>query len=276
MKRKYAAMILGLTMALTSVNMAYAATDTTTEAAADETADSEDASATTDNSVESIEVYGEVTAVGEDSITINVGTLKEGQQPGDGEAPKDGEKPEDAKDAKDDSTDNAEDSKEDVDSTDESEDAAAEDTADTSDADNKDAQPDDSMGAPDGEAPSMLDLTGASQEIKVTDTTTYEKQAAPEKPEDGQAPQDGEKAEDGQAPEMKTEAIALTDIQVGDTIKVTLDADGNATAVVVMNAGVPEAKDGDAKGSDKKTADSKSDASETVSSDSTDSTTDTK
>ena len=215
MKRKYAAMILGLTMALTSVNMAYAATDTTTEAAVDETTDSEDASATTDNSVESTEVYGEVTAVGEDSITINVGTLKEGQQPGD------------------------------------------------------------SMDAPDGEAPSMLDLTGASQEIKVTDTTTYEKQAAPEKPEDGQVPQDDEKAEDtktadksddqkpedGQAPEMKTEAIALTDIQVGDTIKVTLDADGNATAVVVMNAGVPEAKDGDAKGSDKKDDASKDETS---------------
>ena len=267
MKRKYAAMILGLTMTLTSVNMAYAATDTTTEAAADETADSEDASATTDNSVESTEVYGEVTAVGEDSITINVGTLKEGQQPGD------------------------------------------------------------SMDAPDGEAPSMLDLTGASQEIKVTDTTTYEKQAAPEKTEDGQAPQDGEKPEDtdasdssdadskdekaddttdaentdetetdsadakaddtkaadksddqkpedGQAPEMKTEAIALTDIQVGDTIKVTLDADGNATAVVVMNAGAPEdVKDADTKAADKKdetfTEDSSADSS-----DSTDSTTD--
>ncbi len=48
MKRKYAAMILGLTMALTSVNMAYAASNTTTEAAAENTtADSEDASATT-------------------------------------------------------------------------------------------------------------------------------------------------------------------------------------------------------------------------------------
>lgn len=41
---------------------------------------------------------------------------------------------------------------------------------------------------------------------------------------------------------MKTEAIAFSDIKVGDTIKVTLDADGNATAVVVMNAGAPEAK----------------------------------
>lgn len=46
MKRKYAAMILGLTMALTSVNMAYAASDTTTEAAADTASDSED---TTEN-----------------------------------------------------------------------------------------------------------------------------------------------------------------------------------------------------------------------------------
>lgn len=38
MKRKYAAMVLGLTMALTSVNMAYAASDTaeTTEAAAED------------------------------------------------------------------------------------------------------------------------------------------------------------------------------------------------------------------------------------------------
>ena len=39
---------------------------------------------------------------------------------------------------------------------------------------------------------------------------------------------------------MKTETIALSDIQVGDVIKVTLDADGNATAVVVMNSGAPE------------------------------------
>ena len=244
MKRKYAAMILGLTMALTSANLAYAAdsSDTATEAAADTTSDAE----TTDDSTESTEVYGEVTEVGTDSITINVGTMKEGQ------APQDGEKP-------------------------------------------------------DGEAPSMLDLTGESQDIKVTDTTTYEKQAAPEKP-DGEAP-DGEKPEDakddnsdektdaddkdadstdteattddskadGQAPEMQTESIALTDIQVGDTIKVTLDADGNATAVVVMNAGAPEepgaqdGKDGDAKDADSKDAksDESSEASDAGSTDST-------
>ena len=74
-------------MALTSVNMAYAASDTaeTTEAAAeDESADSTD---TTTDEAEATEVYGEVTEVGEDSITINVGTPKEGQQP-DGQDPK--------------------------------------------------------------------------------------------------------------------------------------------------------------------------------------------
>ena len=249
MKRKYAAMVLGLTLALTSMNMAYAAdkdTDTaqTTEAATED----ENAAASADAADEtaSQEVYGEVTEVGEDSITINVGTMKEGQ------APQDGEKP-------------------------------------------------------DGEAPSMLDLTGESQDIKVTDTTTYEKHAAPEKT-DGEAP-DGEKPEDakddnsdektdaddkdadstdteattddskadGQAPEMQTESIALTDIQVGDTIKVTLDADGNATAVVVMNAGAPEepgaqdGKDGDAKDADSKDAksDESSEASDAGSTDST-------
>ena len=117
MKRKYAAMILGLTMALTSANLAYAAgsSDTATEAAADTTEEASDTTEaadgttsdaeTADDSTESTEVYGEVTEVGTDSITINVGKMKEGQ------APQDGEKP-------------------------------------------------------DGEAPSMLDLTGESQEIK--------------------------------------------------------------------------------------------------------------
>lgn len=196
MKRKYAAMILGLTMALTSVNMAYAASDTTTEAAADTATDTEDT--TTSDSAETTEVYGEVTEVGEDSITINVGTMKEGQQPGDGQAPQDGEKPDDAKEASDSA---------DTDSKDEN-------TEDKSDADTTDQTEDDSSDAK-------------------TDDTKADDKSGDQKPADGQAP------------EMKTEAIALTDIQVGDTIKVTLDADGNATAVVVMNAGAPEAKDGE-------------------------------
>lgn len=62
---------------------------------------------------------------------------------------------------------------------------------------------------------------------------------------------------------MKTETIALSDIQVGDVIKVTLDADGNATVVVVMNSGAPE-----------KPEDTKEDPSKDDSKDSSDSTED--
>lgn len=48
MKRKYAAMILGLTLALTSANLAYAAgsSDTATEAAADTTEEASDTGST--------------------------------------------------------------------------------------------------------------------------------------------------------------------------------------------------------------------------------------
>ena len=76
---------------------------------------------------------------------------------------------------------------------------------------------------------------------------------------------------------MQTESIVLADIKAGDTIKVTLDADGNATAVVVMNAGAPEepgaqdGKDGDAQDADSKAAktDESSEASDADSTDST-------
>lgn len=91
MKRKYAAMVLGLTLALTSMNVAYAAEkDTTTATEAADTEDTETADTSTDETA-SDEVYGEVTEVGEDSITIDVGTLKEGQQPGGDQKPGDGE-----------------------------------------------------------------------------------------------------------------------------------------------------------------------------------------
>ena len=66
--------------------------------------------------------------------------------------------------------------------------------------------------------------------------------------------------DDAKAPEMKTEAIAFSDLKAGDTIKVTLDKDGNAAAVVVMSAGAPEAKDEAAQTEDKKDDASKDDS----------------
>lgn len=282
MKRKYAAMVLGLTLALTSMNVPYAATDTTSATeAAEDTTDTEDA-ATTDETA-SDEVYGEVTEVSEDSITINVGTLKETQAPGEGQEPKDEKADADAKDEK----------------TDDSKDDA--DAGDEKTADDKGEAP------AEGEAPSMLDLTGDSQTITVSDSTTYEKEAAPEKPEETPAADakdekaddskddadakdekaddgkdesadaenestdsetadstdatDDTKPEDAQAPEMKAESIAFSDIKVGDVIKVTLDADGNATAVVVINSGAPE-KSEDAK-DDSEDSDKEKDSADT-------------
>ena len=73
MKRRYAAMILGLTLALTSVNLVCAADDAateTTDTASDSTSSDTDASndtaettGTADAATEEDEIYGEVTAV---------------------------------------------------------------------------------------------------------------------------------------------------------------------------------------------------------------------
>ena len=87
------------------------------------------------------------------------------------------------------------------------------------------------QGEENGEAPSMLDLTGEEQEITVTDSTVITKQSmgggqgapggeAPEKP-DGEAP-DGQGAPDGTG---QTEEITLDDIKEGDVVAITLDDD---------------------------------------------------
>ena len=124
----------------------------------------------------------------------------------------------------------------------------------------------DGQGAPDGEAPSMLDLTGEEQEITVTDSTVITKQSmgggqgapggeapekpdgeasdsdntdseAPEKPE-GEAPDGNGQAPDGQgAPDGagQTEEITLDDIKEGDVVAITLDDDGNAATITVQS-----------------------------------------
>ena len=106
---------------------------------------------------------------------------------------------------------------------------------------------------PDGEAPSVLDLTGEEQEITVTDSTVITKQSmgdgqgtpggeAPEKPDgdNGEAPEkpDGEASDgNGQAPDGtgQTEEITLDDIKEGDVVAITLDDDGNAATITVQS-----------------------------------------
>ena len=202
MKYKHLAMLMGVMITATSVGStatAFAADSKTesTQDADDTTEDTAEASdEKADDSKEETnenEILGEVKSVEDGKITIAVGTRKEMSQPG--EQPQGGENSEapekpDGDDAKADGdakgSKDADSEKTDDASTDESSDTdeETEDTESTDDAsaDNTDKgeAPDgngDGQGAPDGEAPSMLDLTGEEQEITVTDSTVITKQS---------------------------------------------------------------------------------------------------
>lgn len=280
MKYKHLAMIMGVMITATSVGstatvFAEESKTESTQDAGDTTENTAEASdAKTDDSKEETnenEILGEVKSVEDGKITIAVGTRKEMGQPGEqpqggenGEAP---EKPEGddskADGAEETDSEATEDTSEDK-TTDAEENAETTDGEDETSADNtdKDEVPDgngDGQGAPDGEAPSMLDLTGEEQEITVTDSTVITKQTmgggqgapggealekpdgessdsdntdseAPEKPE-GEAP-DGQGAPDGAG---QTEEITLDDIKEGDVVAITLDDDGNAATITVQS-----------------------------------------
>ena len=264
MKYKHLAMLMGVMITATSVGstatvFAEESKTESTQDAGDTTEDTAEASdAKTDDSKEETtdedaekknddteqtkenEILGEVKSVEDGKITIAVGTRKEMSQPG--EQPQGGENSEapeklDGDDAKADGdakgSKDADSEKTDDASTDESSDTdeETEDTESTDDAsaDNTDKgeAPDgngDGQGAPDGEAPSMLDLTGEEQEITVTDSTVITKQSmgggqgapggeAPEKPDgdNGETPEkpDGDNADDNA--DAKSEDTENTD-----------------------------------------------------------------
>ena len=158
MKHKHLAMIMGVMITATSVGSAVTAfaADSKTESTQDAGDTTEDTAEASDTE-ESNEILGEVKSVEDGKITIAVGTREEMGQPGEqpqggenGEAP---EKP-DEDDAK--------------------EGGDAKDTESTGET------PDDKTDkgeAPDGEAPSMLNLTGEEQEVTVTDNTVITKQS---------------------------------------------------------------------------------------------------
>lgn len=255
MKRKYVAVLMGIMVATTSVPTMVYAEDSKTEAAADAvdtTDESVEADASGESSDESQEnqesqenvVLGEVksVSVSDSEITIAVGTMKEMGQPGD-DGQNGGEPNSQGGEAPSDQDGEAPEKPE---------------------GDNQD-----------GEAPSMLDLTGEEQTITITADTVITKQAggmqpggdgqnggAPEKPEgDGQSSdssdgasdsqdaaddnqesentdsQDGEEPEkpDGNGQSAEAEEISLSDIQEGDIVSITLDEDGNAASITVMS-----------------------------------------
>ena len=250
MKYKHLAMIMGVMITATSVGStatAFAAdskTESTKEAGdtAEDTTDSSDENTDKDSKKETDEneILGEVKSVADGKITIAVGTRKEMEQPGEApEKPEDGDaKPENGKES-DDGTDESADVDEtaneaakDTETKDKTSDTK-EDTAENLDKDSVK----DNQGAPDGEAPSMLDLTGEEQEITVTDSTIITKQTmdggqgAP----DGNAPEkpDGEATDESGA--CQSEEITLDDIKEGDIVSITLDDDGNAATITVQS-----------------------------------------
>lgn len=274
MKKKYLAAILGIMMATASVTACGAATtetttntaessdnkgteDTTAESA--ESTDDSDSSADADkeDSDEEDVTYGEVKSVEDGKITIAVGTMKD--MGGNGGAP---EKPDengsgdasadtsdaestesDSKDAESDKTDSK-----DGDSTDNGE---APEKPDGDNADGNGGAP----GGDQGEAPSMLDLTGDEMTVTVTDDTVITKESA-EGPggapggNQGEAPEksDGDNGnnqapggDQGGAPDgnnSQSETIELSDIQEGDIVAITTDDDENALTIKVQSTDI--------------------------------------
>ena len=246
MKNKYAAIVLGLALTISSCPV-YAA-ENTTEATTN-AENSLETETTSDSEAEENTVLGQVTAVNDDSITITIGTQKEMQAPGgdgQGQAP-DGNgdqqtPPEKPDDSNGDSSDQQTPPEKPEGS---SEEGFSENDTVSADSGNGEApEAPDSNGAPDenGQSqPSMLDLTGEEQTITVTSDTVITRQTMqdPGSNGQGQAP-DGNGAPDGQAPNGSadsSETLSLSDLKEGDVVSVVLNDDGTAASITVQSMG---------------------------------------
>ena len=234
MKRKYVAVLMGIMVATTSVPAMVYAEDSKTEAAAD-AADTTDESVEADASGESSDesqenqesqenvVLGEVksVSVSDSEITIAVGTMKEMGQPGD-DGQNGGEPNSQGGEAPSDQDGEAPEKPE---------------------GDNQD-----------GEAPSMLDLTGEEQTITVTADTVITKQAggmqpggdgqnsdAPEKPEGDDQSAD---SSDGEAPEKPEGDDQSADSSDGEAPE---KSEGDDQSADSSDGEAPEKPDGDAR-----------------------------
>ena len=234
MKRKYVAVLMGIMVATTSVPTMVYAEDSKTEAAADAvdtTDESVEADASGESSDESQEnqesqenvVLGEVksVSVSDSEITIAVGTMKEMGQPGD-DGQNGGEPNSQGGEAPSDQDGEAPEKPE---------------------GDNQD-----------GEAPSMLDLTGEEQTITVTADTVITKQAggmqpggdgqnsdAPEKPEGDDQSAD---SSDGEAPEKSEGDDQSADSSDGGAPE---KSEGDDQSADSSDGEAPEKPDGDAR-----------------------------
>ena len=242
MKKNHVAVVLGLVM---SASLLSGCGSTT----------SSSSSAQTDTGT----IYGEVSEVSDDGITIEVGTMKENTQgqPGDQSS--------DDKSASDSSDSSKSDSTSDTESTDNK-------STDSESSDSKDSKQDN------GEAPSMIDKTGEEKEITVSSDTeiTKENQGGPgqgseapsggapsgeapsgeapsgdsnnssneqppEKPaddnnslSDNQSSSNNNSSDSSKSADSSEEDISLSDISEGDIVSVTYADDGNVDKITVL------------------------------------------
>ena len=241
MKKNHVAVVLGLVM---SASLLSGCGSTT----------SSSSSAQTDTGT----IYGEVSEVSDDGITIEVGTMKENTQgqPGDQSS--------DDKSASDSSDSSKSDSTSDTEFTDNK-------STDSESSDSKDSKQDN------GEAPSMIDKTGEEKEITVSSDTeiTKENQGGPgqggeapsggapsgeapsgeapsgeapsgdsnnssneqppEKPaDDNNSSSDNQSSSNNNSSDSSEEDISLSDISEGDIVSVTYADDGNVDKITVL------------------------------------------
>ena len=210
-------------------------------------------------------IYGEVSEVSDDGITIEVGTMKDNGQGQPGEKPSD-DQSSDSNSTDDKSTESN------------STDGSTADSASTDDSksssDSSDSTKSSDSKQDDGEAPSMLDKTGEEKEITVSSDTEITKESQggpgqgggatsgeapsgeapsgddsngqpPEKPsgDDNNAPSgnngnsDGSNSDNsksGDSSSSSSEDISLSDISEGDIVSVTYDDDGNLEKITVL------------------------------------------
>lgn len=223
MKKKYIAILLGITLGMTTL-VGCSGTNTSESSTIQESQSVTGATENSDKRVseaETADVYGEVTAVSEDSITIKVGTMKQMEKPDDAGAPGDSSNAQSSDDKTD--SDSTEKGSENTDS--------SENKSDNS-SDSRNAQLPENIEKPDGDgqgAPSMLDLTDEEKEIKITDDTVIVRSS--------RGGMTGGPQGNGGAPDMqqKTEESSLSDISEGDTVAITYDEDGNAAKITVIS-----------------------------------------
>ena len=236
MKKNHVAVVLGLVM---SASLLSGCGSTT----------SSSLSAQTDTGT----IYGEISEVSDDGITIEVGTMKENTQgqPGDQSS--------DDKSASDSSDSSKSDSTSDTEFTDNK-------STDSESSDSKDSKQDD------GEAPSMIDKTGEEKEITVSSDTEITKEnpggpgqggeapsggapsggapsgeapsgdsnnssneQPPEKPaDDNNSSSDNQSSSNNNSSDSSEEDISLSDISEGDIVSVTYDDDGNVDKITVL------------------------------------------